>query len=203
MRRVALIVLLSITAAGFVALAGDKDAPFRPKPAASYPGAQTLDKITIAAVPYATPEQAAEAFGKADPYKYGILPVLVVLENNTGKALRLELQTEFVDPANHHVEAMPPGDVVLFNGEKHGNWRVPNPAPIPIPRSSRKKGPLNTWEIEGRAFAAKLVPPGETASGFFYFNVENKPGSKLYLTGIKDAATGKDYFYFEVPFEKQ
>jgi len=201
MRRVALIVLLSITAMGSVALAGDKEkAPFKAGEADSYPGAQTLDKITIGAKPFATAELAATAFGKVDPYKYGILPVLVVIKNDTGKALRLDLQVEFIHPDNKHVEAMPPGDVVLFNGRSH-DWKIKTPSPIPLPRKN-KGGPLNTWEIEGRAFSAKLIPAGETASGFFYFDVDNQPGSKLYLTGIKDAKSGKDYFYYEVPFEK-
>lgn len=204
MRRVALIVLLSIAVTAGVAVAGDKDkAPFKPGPASSYPNAQALDKITIAAVPYTTAEEAATAFGKADPYKYGILPVLVVIDNNTGKTLKLDLQTEYVEPGNQHVDSVPPADVVLYGGARKASWKVPTPIPLPIPHSSIKKGPLNTWEIEGRAFAAKLVPPGESVAGFFYFSIEHKPGSKLYLTGIKDAATGKDYFYFEVPFEKQ
>src|SRR5689334_7905649 len=124
MRRVALIVLLSITAASCCALAGDKDqSPFKPAPAASYPGAQTLDKITIAAVPYATPEQAASAFGKVDPYKYGILPVLVVIENNTGKTLRLDLKAEFLETQKQHVEAMPASDVVLYQGDRKESWK--------------------------------------------------------------------------------
>ena len=29
------------------------------------------------------------------------------------------------------------------------------------------------------------------------------PGSKIYLTGVKDAASGEDYFYFEIPLDKQ
>ena len=66
-----------------------------------------------------------------------------------------------------------------------------------------KSGPLNTWEIEARAFAPKMLPAGESAFGFFYFQTQNIPGSKLYLTGIKDAPSGKDYFYFEVPFEAE
>jgi hypothetical protein len=48
-----------------------------------------------------------------------------------------------------------------------------------------------------------MLPTGESASGFFYFQTEYKPGSRLYLTGVKDPASGKDYFYFEVPIEKQ
>src|SRR4051812_35040877 len=114
MRRVALIVLLSIAAIA----APDKDkTAFSPGPATSYPGHQTLENITIAAVPYTTEEQAASAFGKVNPYKYGILPVLVIVENGTGKALRLNLEAQFVDPQNRHLDAMPASDVVLFNGD--------------------------------------------------------------------------------------
>jgi hypothetical protein len=47
----------------------------------------------------------------------------------------------------------------------------------------------------------KLIPPGESVHGFVYFQTSYRPGSKLYLTGLKDAASGKDYFYFEVPIE--
>ena len=36
-----------------------------------------------------------------------------------------------------------------------------NPSPIPLP-ARKRKGPLNTWEIEGRAFAARMIPPGAT-----------------------------------------
>jgi hypothetical protein len=198
MKRVA-IVLLSIAAAR----AGDKDkVAFTSGPASSYPGHQTLDKITIAAVPFTTEEQAASAFGKANPYKYGILPVLVILQNDTGKALKLDLKAEFEDAANRHLDAMAPADVTLWDGSRNASWKTgssPLP-PLPLPRKP-KKGPLHVPEIEGLAFSAKLVPAGDSVRGFFYFETQKLPGSKIYLTGIKDAATGKDYFYFEVPFE--
>jgi hypothetical protein len=196
-----LIVLLSIA----VALAADNKGPFTSAPASSYPGHQTLDKITIAAVPFTSDEQAASAFGKVRPYKYGILPVLVILQNDTGKALRLNLAAQFVDGRNRHIDAMPASDVVLFDGSSKDSWKTgsgPPPLPVPLPRKV-KRGPLYTPEIEGLAFSAKLVPAGESVRGFFYFQAPNEPGAKVYLTGIKDAATGKDYFYFEVPFENQ
>ena len=87
MKRVAVIVLLSIPA-----VAGDdKDkVRFSPGPASSYAGHQTMDKITLAAVPFLNEDQVRTAFGKVNPYKYGVLPVLVILENATGKALRLD-----------------------------------------------------------------------------------------------------------------
>jgi hypothetical protein len=75
---------------------------------------------------------------------------------------------------------------------------MPGTSPIPLPHGS-KKGPLNTVEIEGRGFSARLLPEGGSVNGFFYFQTEHRPGCSLYITGIKDAASGKDYFYFEVP----
>ncbi|MGD1096587.1 MAG: hypothetical protein ABSB35_31915 [Bryobacteraceae bacterium] len=196
MRRVALIVLLSIAASA----SDDKDkARFAPGLAESYPNHQTVDKITIAAVPYVSEAQAHSAFDKANPNKYGVLPILVVIANGTGKALRLDLQAEFVEPDGKHLDATPALDVTFIGGSKKVP-RIPGSsgAPFPLPRRA-KGGPLDTLEITGRAFSAKLLPAGESVNGFFYFQTEPKPGTKLYLTGIKDAATGQDYFYYEIP----
>ena len=52
-----------------------------------------------------------------------------------------------------------------------------------------------------RAWAAKMLPPGESGHGFFYFRTGHRPGAKLYVTGLMDAATGKDLFYFETPLD--
>ena len=193
-------VLLSIA----VASADDKDkVPFKPSPASSYPAHQTLDKITIAAIPYITEDQQKEAFGKAQPTKHGVVPVLVVMQNDTGKTLRLDLQAEFVDPGGRHIEATPADDVIYIDSNVK-KPRMPGTTPYPNPFPHKPKGgPLNTPEIESRAFAPKMLPAGESAFGFFYFQTTNIPGSKIYLTGIKDAQSGKDYFYFEVPFEAE
>ena len=197
MRRVAVIVLLSITAVA----AADKDKPrFAPGSAASYPSHQTLDKITIAAVPYLTDAETATVFGKLNPNKYGVLPVLVILENGTGKALRLAVQADIVAPDGKHLDATPASDATFVGGSGKPP-SIPHSNPIPLPR--KKNGPLNIWQIEGRAFTAKLVPVGERVFGFFYFQTDFKPGSTLYLTGISDASTGKEFLYFEVPLEKQ
>ena len=184
-------------------MAADKDkARFAPGPASSYPGHQTQEGITIAAVPYTTPEQAATAFGKVNPYERGILPVLVIIENGSPQALRLDLKVQFVDPENHHLDAIPAEDVIYYQAIKKPPRIGPNsPLPIPVPRS-KKKGPLNTPEIVNRALSVKLVPKGESVYGFFYFEADYQPGSKLYLNGLSNATSGKEYFYFDVPLEK-
>ena len=102
---------------------------------------------------------------------------------------------------DQRVGRLDPGDVARINGVTRPP-KIPGQSPLPLPRRE-KKGPLNVWEIEGRAFLARMLPTADSASGFFYFQTEYKTGSRLYLNGVKDAASGKDYFYFEVPIEKQ
>ena len=199
MRR-ALIVLLSIAAA----LAADNKTRFAPGQAASYPGHQTQDKITVAAVPYTTVEEAATVFGKVKPYQEGILPVLVIIDNDTGKALRLDLTAQLTDADNRRLDSVSPAYVVTYHAIKKRPGQ-PRTSPIPpIPgRSTVKKGPLNTPEIEGKAFAQKLVPPGETVYGFFYFEANYLPGTMLYLKGFSDATNGNEYLFFDVPVKKK
>src|SRR5262245_2856749 len=132
MSRVA-IVLLSIAAA----LAADKDKPrFQVKKAGEYPNAQSAEKITVAAIPYSTPEQAATAFGKVNPYDHGVLPVLVVIQNDTGKALRLDLKAQFVDPENRHLDSVPAEDVIYIDAIKKRPGQ-PRTSPLPIPTTTR------------------------------------------------------------------
>jgi hypothetical protein len=201
MRRVAVMVLLSIA----VAAAADKEKDrFSPGRASSYKGAQTLDKITIAAIPFVTDEETRPAFDKLNPNKYGVLPVLIVMENGTGKALRLDLKAEYVNASGAHVTATPPDEVIYLDSvQKVPRIYDPNPLGIPLPRKKMKKGPLNIWQIPGRAFNAKLLPPGESVAGFFYFQANYEPGTRVYLTGVRDASTGRDYFYFEVTAVRQ
>ena len=207
MRRVAVfsgvwIVLLSIAAQAAYYNEDEKDKDrFAPGAASSYKGSMTTEKITMAAVPFLSEEQVRSAFGKVNPNKYGVLPVLVILENGTGKALKVNLEADFVGPDGKHMEATPTSDVTFIGGSGKAP-PLPHSNPLPFPRKS-KNGPLNTWEIEGHAFTAKLVPVGEKVYGFVYFQTDYRPGSKLFVSGISDASTGKEYLYFEVPMEKQ
>jgi hypothetical protein len=175
----------------------NKDAAkFSPGPASSYTAKQTNDHVTVAAMAYDTEELAHTAFGKLNPNQYGVLPILVIIQNDTDQALKLEgLQAQYTSLDGHNLDATPADEVKTLGGAERPN--VPVARPIPIHRNH--KNPLDVWEIDGRAFAAKLLPVHESASGFFYFQTTHRPGSKFYLTGIKVAATGQDIFYFEIP----
>jgi len=192
-KRLALIVSIA------AAFAADKEAPFKAAPAASYPHHQTNDAITVAVDPYASGEKMKAAFGKVDPYQYGVLPVLVVIQNDGKEAIRLDrLKVEYIGPGHQRVEATPPKDVRYARGPQR-----PSVTPGPGGRVAikSKKNPLDAWEIEGRAFAAQMLPAGQSASGFFYFETELQPGATVYLSGMREAGSGKELFYFETPLQ--
>jgi hypothetical protein len=186
--------------AGFtIANAADKEPHFAPGAAASYPTRQTNDKITIAAVPYVSAEQIHTAFGKLDPNRYGILPLLIVVQNNSNQTLRFDsMRVEYVTSDRRNVEATAAKDVPYLSGA-----RQPQIENGPIPgqgtRVKKVKNPLANGEIGIRAFSAPVLPPGDQASGFFYFQTAYRLGAKVYITGIKESATGKELLYFEIP----
>ena len=191
-----LALLLSIS----VGIAADKETPFKPAPAGSYASHQSNAQITIGVDPYVTLDKVQLAFGKLEPGQFGILPVLVVIQNDSGKAIRLDrLKAEYVGPEHERVEATPAKDVRYLNP-------VRTPGAIDGPGGKvkvlkSKKNPLDAWEIEGRALSALMLPPGQSASGFVYFQARLRHGATIYLNGLYEAGTGKEIFYFELPLE--
>jgi hypothetical protein len=159
----------------------------------------TSEKVTIAAEPYITDDQAKEAFGKVNPWRYGVLPVLVVIQNDTNAALRVDrAQFVYVLPDRSKVESIPAAELRFLQGPKQPQ-RLPGAAP-PIKITKSKGNPLAAWEIEGRAFAAKMIAPGQSASGFIYFQAPTtSDAASLYISGLTNALTGAEYYYFDIP----
>jgi hypothetical protein len=154
----------------------------------------------VAAEAYSTEEQTKLPFGKLNPNKHGVLPVLLILSNQSDKALRLEsMRVEYVTPDRQNIESVPAAEVKYLNSPER-----PRTGPSPIPGLGRsRKNPLDVLEIDSRAFAARILPPGENAHGFIYFHLSHRSGSKIYLTGVQEAATGKELFFIEVPLDSR
>jgi hypothetical protein len=173
-----------------------KDQPkFTPGPAASYESHQTSGKVTIGVAAYVSDQETRLVFGKHNPYTYGVLPVLIVIQNDGPKTIRVDpLELVLVGPSRDRVDATPAKDVRYLGGQSR-----PSAMPTPLPKIGGHKNPLDTWEIEGRAFAAKVLPPGQSASGFIYFQSGFQRGSSLYLSGLREADSGKELLYFEIP----
>ena len=180
--------------------AAEPDQAFRAGPASDY-AHQTSDQVTIGAKPFSTPELTGEAFGKkTDLLRYGVLPVLMVIENKRGKTLSLEnLEISLVGDDGRHVDQTRPEDLFQI-GAKTGR-KPPVINPLPIPHSSKRR-PLDTPEIITRSFSARVLPPGDSASGFVYFQAKAEPGDKLYVSGIRETSSGREILYFEFEMNK-
>ncbi len=171
--------------------------PFQAGPAESY-AHQGASGVTVGAKAYDTPELVGEVFGKVALLQHGVLPVLVVLENKGKKSLDLQsLEVNLVASDGRHAMAISPDDVPFLGTSA----KRPNNVPLPIPLP-KKKNSLNSPEISARAFAAKMLPPGESASGFFYFEARSEQGDKLYLNGLREARSGEELMYFEFALQK-
>src|SRR5437899_8658062 len=110
-KRLAL--LLSIAAiAGAQGSKAPKDAAaFKVGEAASFAAHQTNEKITIGVDPYASGDKVKAAFGKLDPYEFGVLPVMVVIQNDSDKSIRLDrIKVEYSGPNHNRVDATPARD---------------------------------------------------------------------------------------------
>jgi hypothetical protein len=179
-------------------LTGADKTTFQSKPVAEYPHRQASEGVTIAVQPFITDDEAKEAFGKLNPWRYGVLPVLLVIQNDGKDTLRVDkMKLQYELPDNSRVDATPASDVRYARPVKTPQ-NLPNPLPIHIGGS--KKNPLDEWEIEGRAFSAKVIPPGQSASGFVYFQTpESSAAALVSVSGLTNAATGKELYYFEIP----
>jgi hypothetical protein len=185
---------------GIYASATEK--PFEAGAAREY-AHQTSDQVTIGAKSFDNEELTSSAFGKkTDLLRYGVLAVLVVVENKRDKAIDLrDLQVNLVAADGRHASAVSPEDVPFMATEgRHPNQSgVHMPVPIPLPK---KKNLLETPSIVERAFSAKMLPAGDSASGFFYFEAKPESGDKVYLSGLRDARSGQEIMYFEFPLNQ-
>src|SRR6266542_4495030 len=118
-----LVLVLSITALS--ALAADKDKRFDPGLLSGFKAQQTNQKVTIAARVYESDEETKPAFGKNNPYKYGVLPVLVMIQNGGSQALSVDrIKVEYVGIDRQHVEATPAADLRFIKGARKPNVAI-------------------------------------------------------------------------------
>jgi hypothetical protein len=196
-RRKLLIVFLSIA---ITAQTNKDKAGFRTGTAASYPSHQTIGKLSLAAVKYESDDETRSAFGKLNPNEFGVLPVLLILDNAGEQNLlldQMQVQLQFADRSK--VDPTPAEDLPYLISPKKPSTGPTYPNPLPI--NIKKKNPLSTVELDSRKFAAKNLLPRDAAQGFLYFQTRYKKNAVLYVTGIREAATGKPLFFAEIPLD--
>jgi hypothetical protein len=174
--------------------------PFRPAPAPAWPSHQSIGAVTFAAVRYESDADTRPVFGKVNLNEYGVLPVLLVIENKSNQNLLLDLmKVQFMAPGGIRLEPTAPKDLPYLIGPKRPSSGPPTPLPFPFPK--KKLNPLAEVAIDSRAWGAKNLLPGESTHGFFYFQTEWRRNSYIYISGIREARTLKDLFFAEVPMD--
>ena len=197
----ALITVISVKLAAGVAWPKES---FTARGADQYRAKQGQADVLVAVKPYRVDKDVKAAFGKAKPYKYGVLPILVVITNRSDHTLDLaDLKVRFISADRDGLEPISAEDLAYLKLDTKPKERPVYLPPVPgIWRGGVKKGPLAKPEFDQRAFKAPVVPPETTVSGFFYYLTGNLPdpvpGSAIYLSGVKDLNTGKELFYFEI-----
>jgi hypothetical protein len=193
MRTPAKFVLALLSISLGAARAADKD--FKPAPPDQYPH-QENQKVLIGSKPFDTFDQTKPIFGKkTDLNRYGVLPILVVIQNNRGQALDLNgLDVKLAASGAQSVIPLDPPEVAAIANPAHR----PNNMPSPIPHK-RQSNSLDAVSIVERAFTARMLPAGDQASGFFYFQARPEPGMRLMIRGIFERPSGKEILYFEIP----
>ncbi len=177
------------------------DKPFQAGKAADY-SHQLSEQVLVGAKAFDNADLVADAFGKKiDLLKYGVLPVLVVVENKRDKSIDLkDMEVTLVASDGRHVSPISADELPMLAKDGHRRPKQPGEGiPLPLPQ---KKNPLQGQELFARAFLAKMLPPGDSTSGFFYFEAQSEVGDSIYLSGMKDARTGKEILYFEFPLKK-
>jgi hypothetical protein len=179
--------------------ASDQEPPFRPAAADAWPSHQAIGKVTFAAVRYETDDDLRPIFGKTNPNEYGILPVLLIIDNKGGQNLLMsQMQIQLMAPGGVRLDPTPASDLPYIIAPKRPGPGGRMPVPIPLPK---KKNPLAAPEFDSRAWGARNLVGNESAHGFYYFQTAWQRGAYLYISGIKEAGSGKELFYAEVPID--
>lgn len=180
--------------------ANDVVQPFRPAPAPAWPSHQGIGEVTFATVRYESDADTRPVFGKVNLNEYGVLPVLLIIDNKSNQGLLLDLmKVQFMAPGGIRLDPTAPKDLPYLIGPKRPNSGPSYPSPIPFKK--KKLNPLAEVAIDSRAWGAKNLLPGESAHGFFYFQTEWRRNSYIYINGIREARTLKDVFFAEVPMD--
>lgn len=182
-------------------------APPPVSPATSFPAVEIhkAEQVAIAVEPYDTPKKQ-ELFNFHDYYKYGVMPVRLIVTNNSNRPVNLsDARILFQTADGQRVQAAEPQDVerLMTNYDPR-----PIPVPTPIPgihfhhknHNKQIEEDFKTFEYQALA-----VEPHTTRAGFLFYVLPglNNPlkGSELYLYELRNA-DGQQLFPFQVPFNK-
>jgi hypothetical protein len=193
-----------------VARAADRKAP-PPKPAAQYDAfdAHEKEQVTIAAEPCDDPADCK--FFRLPYVQHGLMPIRVIITNDSDRALSLDdARLQFISANNDVIPAATPEDINrrLFNIKNTKPSKIPMPAPIPaIPIHHAPVDKKITQDDDDFGFQGTVVNAHSTLAGYLFYDVkplDDPPlkGASFYVKMIHALDNKKQLFAFTIPFDK-
>ncbi len=174
--------------------------PIEVKKAAQYPVHIDFQQVVIGAQVYDTEEEILELFDAKKMFQKGIMPVLLVVENNNSFALEMDGEDVYlVTRDGTNVPPIPPIEVMLELVLKK-----------PLDSYSTRKEimlmqavpPNMRMDFEHKSFGEKLIAPLGSDYGVVFFplleDVELR-GARLYLPEIRNMTDDNLLMFFEFP----
>jgi len=207
------IVPLLVAALAFVACpAAHSQAP---SPSSNLPK-DTHQGFTISADPYTDAGRAKKEFGKADPYKAGILAVQVFFQNDLNAPVHVDLSTIRLDvknPNGEHanIRALTVPQTAARIAHPKGP-ATPRPRHFPgLPGGNLPAKDSKTQDVEDKltpfSLQSDVVPSNGTLHGMIFFDISGQfdmvAHSSLYVPDVKSVASQNSMIYFEVPLGPQ
>jgi hypothetical protein len=158
--------------------------------------------VQVALDPFFLASRAGHAFtGGEDFAERGLLPVQVIVENHSPAEVRLDpREATLVSSRGGRVPSLVPEDAFALIKLPVGWWALG--AGYVGGSTQAYRNEARRRDIQARALAAQALPPGGSASGFLYFQIDenemNLAGSRLLLT-LSPTAGGA--LAFEIPLE--
>jgi hypothetical protein len=206
-------ILLAVAAAALRCLsplaahaADHKSAP-PAKPAAEYPANDTHpdEHVTIAADPCDDPKLCS--FFRLPYIQHGLLPIRVVITNDSDRALSLDdARMQFISANNDKIPAATEDDINrrIFTLHSTQPIRIPFD-PIPIKRTPIDK--KVTQDDNDFGFPGTVVNAHSTLAGYLFYDIQDldEPALKhaeLYVKMVHTLDGKQELFAFSIPLDK-
>ena len=206
-----LLTVLALTACSALAIKAQVPSPSNELPKDTHQG------FTVSADPYTDADRAKKEFGKADPYKAGILAVQVFFKNDLNAPVHVDLSTIRLDVKNPNGEhaniraLTAPQAAARIAHPKGISSPKPRHFPVPLPGGNLPGKDSKTQDMEDKltpfSLQSDVVPPNGTLHGVIFFDISGQfdvvSHSSLYVPDVKSVASQSSMIYFEVPLGPQ
>ena len=196
--------------AALCVFSADAEKPRKPKPAlpaAQYPmhDAHTAEQVIIAAEP--ADAKALLPDTRLDYFHHGLLPIRVIVTNDSDNAISLDdARIQFISANGDVLPAATDEELErrLFSGKSTSPTKIPLPPPLP-PITIHHK-PVDQKILADETdfgFTTTTVEPHSTLAGYLYYDVKELDdpvlkNAQLEVRKVRVAKTNKELYSFQI-----